>query len=73
MKFIVGVVLGVLIVIFIFQNTEVVEITFLFWTGSVSRALMVFVVFIVGIMLGAILKSIGEKRKAKLSQAEKKK
>jgi uncharacterized integral membrane protein len=64
MRFILGVLIGILVVVFIFQNTEVVDITFLFWTLSASRAIMVFVVFIVGIILGYILKGAGAKLKA---------
>jgi uncharacterized integral membrane protein len=72
-KFIIGIVIGILVVIFILQNTEVVEIGFLFWTISISRALMVFMVFIVGILLGAVLKGMGKKKKKKseLPKAEK--
>ncbi|NIM13353.1 MAG: DUF1049 domain-containing protein [Candidatus Aminicenantes bacterium] len=64
MKFIAGVIFGILVVIFIIQNTEIVEINFLFWTFSIPRALMVFIVFIIGMLLGALLKSLDDKRKA---------
>ena len=50
---------------FLNQNTEIVEIDFLFWTISISRALVVLLVFIIGILVGAILKSIGERTKEK--------
>ena len=65
MRFILGLIIGILVVIFIFQNTEVVDITFLFWTLSASRAIMVFVVFIFDIIFGYILKDADEKLKAK--------
>ena len=64
MKFIFGIIFGVLVVIFIFQNTEVVQISFLFWTLSASRSIMYFIVFIVGIILGAGLKSVDWKKKS---------
>ena len=65
MKFILGIIFGILVVIFIIQNTEVVEINFLFWIISISRALMVLFVFLIGIMIGAILKTVADKKKEK--------
>ena len=65
MKFILGIIFGILVVIFIIQNTEVVEINFLFWIISISRALMVLFIFIIGIMIGAILKTVADKKKEK--------
>ena len=61
MKFIAGIVFGVLMVIFIFQNIDVVEINFLFWSFSISRALMIFLIFLTGIILGALLGNIKKK------------
>lgn len=45
-------VLLLLIVIFTVQNVAVVTINLFFWQFSVSRALMIFIVLIVGILLG---------------------
>jgi len=58
MKFILGLIFGIVMVIFIFQNIDVVEINFLFWSISISRALMIFLVLFIGIILGAILRSV---------------
>ncbi len=58
MKFILGLIFGIVMVIFIFQNIDVVEINFLFWSISISRALMIFLVLLIGIILGAILRSV---------------
>jgi uncharacterized integral membrane protein len=69
MKFLFGLIFGILVVIFIFQNIDMVEINFLFWSISVSRALMVFLIFLIGMILGAILKSIVLDRK-KISNKE---
>ena len=63
--FIFGLVIGILVVIFILQNTEIVEISFLFWTISISRALVVLLVFIIGIIVGAIIRDIGASKKEK--------
>lgn len=65
MKFILGIIFGIFVVIFIIQNTEVVEINFLFWIISISRALMVLFIFLIGIMIGAILKTVADKKKEK--------
>jgi uncharacterized integral membrane protein len=63
--FVFGLVIGILVVIFILQNTEIVEISFLFWTISISRALVVLLVFIIGIIVGAIIRDIGASKKEK--------
>lgn len=58
MKFILGLIFGIIMVVFIFQNLDIVEINFLFWSISVSRALMIFLILLIGILLGAILRGI---------------
>jgi len=63
--FIIGVVIGILVVVFIVQNTEVVEFNYFFWTVSISRALMVLLVFITGIIVGAVLRDVNIKKKEK--------
>ena len=62
MKFILGIIFGVLVVIFIFQNTQVVDVSFLAWTITTSRALMVLVILAMGIALGWIVGSIRKRR-----------
>ncbi len=52
-KFILGGVVGVLAIVFMMQNHEVVEISFLFWTLTTSRALILFVMLGIGLVLGA--------------------
>jgi uncharacterized integral membrane protein len=47
-----GLLLGGLVVLFIVQNAAVVEIRLLFWTLTMSRALMIFLVLAIGIVLG---------------------
>lgn len=67
MKFILGLIFGIIMVIFIFQNIDIVEISFLFWSISISRALMIFLVLLMGILLGVILQGIhrGKQKKEK--------
>jgi uncharacterized integral membrane protein len=56
-KLVAGVVLTALVGVFILQNTEVVDIRFFFWTLSMSRAVMIFLVFLVGLVSGWLLQS----------------
>ncbi|MBU0965477.1 MAG: LapA family protein [Proteobacteria bacterium] len=45
------------VIIFTLQNTEMISIRFLFWQFSLSRALMLFLVLGIGILLGFLLGS----------------
>jgi len=51
-KFYGGIALLLLTVVFTLQNTEIVTINFLFWKLSISRALMIFILLIIGILIG---------------------
>ena len=51
-KLILILVLAGLSVIFIIQNVDVVEIRFLFWSIQMSRALLMFFLFAIGIIIG---------------------
>lgn len=62
--------------VFILQNTEVVEVRFWFWQAQASRALVLLITFIVGLLIGWLTgirkkvsgakeKVAGSKRKAK--------
>ncbi len=44
------------VLIFVVQNTQVVEFRFLVWTISLSRALMLFGALAIGVVAGWILK-----------------
>ncbi len=48
------VVLLVIIVVFAWQNSEVVDVDFLFWHWAVSRALVIFVSFAFGLVIGIV-------------------
>ena len=43
------------VVVFTLQNTEMISIRFLFWQFSLSRALMLFLVLGIGVLLGFLL------------------
>jgi uncharacterized integral membrane protein len=44
--------LVILAFIFVFQNAGVVELRFLFWSLSMSRALMAMFLFLIGVSVG---------------------
>ena len=48
-------VLLVLILIFVLQNTRVVEVRILFWRVAMSRSLMLIAAFLIGLLGGWIL------------------
>ena len=56
-KLVVTLVLVGLAVVFIVQNATVVDIRFLFWKLSMSRALFMFIMLAIGIVTGWILHS----------------
>jgi len=49
------IVLVALVILFIIQNVAVVEITFLFWSLQMSRALFIFFLLSIGIAIGWLL------------------
>ena len=44
-----------LVIIFVLQNTQVVEVRLLFWTISMSRALILFGTLVIGLIGGWLL------------------
>jgi len=61
-KQIISLVLAALTILFILQNIAVINITFLFWTFFISRSVLIFVVLLIGMAIGWLLRS-GPKRK----------
>ena len=53
--------LTILLIIFVLQNTEIVIVNFWFWDLSIPRALLLFVCFAMGLIIGLIIPS-SEKR-----------
>ena len=51
-KLTVSLVLLAVVVLFTVQNTQVVEVRLLFWTLSMSRVLLIFLLLAVGAILG---------------------
>jgi uncharacterized integral membrane protein len=56
-----------LVVIFVLQNTQVVEVRFLLWTISMSRALILFATLAIG-LIGGWLLTLPKRRKALLEK-----
>lgn len=54
-----------LTVLFIIQNVAYVEVQFLFWSIQVSRALFMFLLLAVGIIIGLFLNSYLNPRRGK--------
>ena len=62
-KLVTSIILASLTVIFIIQNAAMVEMKFLFWTLSISGALLVFLILSAGISLGWLLHGSFSRRK----------
>lgn len=52
-----------LMVVFVLQNTTVVEIRFLFWTVSMSRALLIIILVAIGAIFGWLAHGIRAMRR----------
>lgn len=62
----------VFILIFVVQNTQVVEFRFLVWTISLSRALMLFGALAIGVVAGWLLR-VPKQKKEQEGQSKRKK
>ncbi len=63
-KIITSIILAGLAVVLIIQNVVVVELRLFFWTLSMSRALLMFLILSVGIILGWLLRATYNRRKS---------
>jgi len=61
--------LVLLVMVFVLQNTAVVEIRFLFWTLAMSRALLIVVLLLIGVLLGWMAHSLGLLRRKKMKRS----
>ena len=62
-KFIFGIIIGVLVIVFIILNIETVDINFYFWTITVNRAIMALIIFLAGGISGWLIGGIGRRRR----------
>jgi uncharacterized integral membrane protein len=58
-KTIIILVLLAIVIIFVFQNTQVVEVRFIVWKASMSRALMLLGTLAIGLIAGWLLRRSG--------------
>ena len=70
-KVIIGAILAVLAALFVIQNVTVMDLRFLFWTLSMSGALLMILILAVGVILGWLLHGSFSRRKTN-SNARKK-
>jgi putative membrane protein len=70
MKFIIGIIIGILVIIFMVQNVEVVDIQFLPWTIHLPRAIMILIVFVLGVGVGYVARGIRRRKKEKKEELE---
>ena len=56
------IVLGLLYAVFVIQNTQVLEVRFLFWSTQVSRALILAGTFVLGFISGQLWSWIRSKK-----------
>lgn len=61
-KVIVIIILVILLIIFVLQNTAMIQIKFWFWELSIPAALLLFVCFAMGLVIGLIIPSSGTRK-----------
>lgn len=57
-KLVVSVTLVILVMIFAVQNAAVVEIRLLFWDVAFPRSLLIFVMLLIGVVVGWVSRSV---------------
>jgi len=63
LRFILGIIIGVVVIIFMVQNTAPVFVSFFGLTGSLPTAVILLIVFAGGIIIGWIFRSAGKRRR----------
>lgn len=63
LKLIAALTLAALVVIFVLQNTQSVEVAFLAWSWSASRAVVLLLVFIIGVASGWLARAARQRRR----------
>ncbi len=61
-----------LLIIFVLQNTQPVDFTFLFFSFKITQVLLLFLTFAVGLVVGILLPDFIKKRKENINNEEKK-
>ncbi len=60
LKLVASLVLVGLVVIFVVQNTEVLNVEFLIWSFEIRRAFLIFLVLAIGIIVGWVVRKGAE-------------
>lgn len=63
MKLWLAIVLALLAVVVILQNTAVVTVNFLFWDASLSRVLLLLITLLVGFVIGFVVAKLPRRQK----------
>jgi putative membrane protein len=64
-KFVFGIIIGIVAVVFALQNTADVDVKFLVWTLTVSRALILLVMLAAGFLVGLAVGGLARRRRRK--------
>jgi lipopolysaccharide assembly protein A len=68
-KLLLSVLLAGLALVFVIQNARVVEIRFLFWSLTISGSLLLFLVLVIGLVIGWLWHSFSSHRRKKHGSA----
>lgn len=68
-KMIIALVVTIIVVILIGQNTQIMDTSFLFWKIRLSRSLTMLIVFFAGALTGTLLTIYRQRKKRKASKA----
>lgn len=61
-KIVIIIVLIILLIIFVLQNTEIIKVDLFFWNLSIPGALLLFICFALGLIVGLIIPSTTTKK-----------
>ncbi len=61
-KTIIFIILAVVFLIVLLQNTQIVDVQFLFWKLTMSRIILIALIMLVGLILGFIISEVRRKR-----------
>lgn len=61
-KTIIFIILAIVFLIVLLQNTQIVDVQFLFWKFTMSRIILIALIMLVGLILGFIIAEVRRKR-----------
>jgi uncharacterized integral membrane protein len=62
---VIGILLGIVSLVFILQNMETVTYTFIAWSVTAPRSLVFFIIFSAGLLLGLAISLLRRRRKSR--------